>query len=398
MKLLYLCHRIPYPPHTGDKVRSFHQIRHLAKNHEISLACFAESRDDLGHVETLMEWCRSVDVVVRPRRLAKLAGLRGLATGGSLALEAFRSGALARKIRARAAETKFDAIVAFTVVMAPYAALVEAPVRVLDFVDADSEKWRLFADRSPWPLSSLYRLEADRLRKAEIAAARAWDHSIFVSEREARYVKGDAPAGAVSILGNGVDLEYFAPDPAPPGPGDAEIVFTGAMDYVPNVDAVVHFSDAIFPLIRAGEPSARFAIVGRDPAPAVRKLGDRPGVAVTGTVPDIRRYLHGARVAVAPLRIARGVQNKILEAMAMGIPVVCTPEAYEGLDAGRSEGIEVGETSEAFAAAVIRFLRDPEYRREQSARARAFVERRYRWERHGEALEALLARRRGAGP
>lgn len=390
MNILYLAHRIPYPPNKGDKIRSFHQVRHLAQRHPVALVCFADDPGDLAHVDTLRGWCRSVDVVLRTGRAARMIGLRGLVDGRSISVAAFDSARLRRAAEARLGDA--DVVAGYSSVMGQYVSRAAGVPRLMDFVDADSEKWRLYAARHRWPASWIYARETDRLGRFEEDVARDWEHSLFVSEREARVVRVRAPERPISVLGMGVDLSYFTP---PEGPEDPErrrrIVFTGAMDYFPNVDGVAHFCHEILPRVQAAVPGARFTIVGRSPAAAVRRLASRAGVEVTGTVPDVRPYLMGAAVAVAPLRVARGAQSKILEAMASGLPVVCSTSVADGLGVGEPAGVEVTDDPEDFARRVVALMDDADRRRVAGAKARAHVERHHRWEDHGAGLEALLA-------
>ncbi len=389
MNILYLCHRIPYPPDKGDKIRSFPQVRHLGERHKLALVCFADDPADLAGVEALRRWCVSVDVVLRSGRAARLAGLRGLLDGRSISVAAFDSRSLRRAVESRIGDA--DVVTAYSSVMAQYVSRAAGVPRLMDFVDADSEKWRLYAARHAWPASWIYTRETDRLGRFEEAVARDWEHSVFVSEKEAQVVRARAPGRPITVLGNGVDLSFFTPNE---GPEDAErgrrIVFTGAMDYFPNVDGVRHFCDQILPRVQAAVPGARFAIVGRNPTPAVTRLASRAGVEVTGTVPDVRPFLRGAAVAVAPLRVARGAQNKTLEAMASGLPVVCSTAVADGLGVDERAGVEVADEPEDFASRVVALLGDPDRRRDAGARARAYVEQHHRWEDLCAGLEALL--------
>jgi sugar transferase (PEP-CTERM/EpsH1 system associated) len=389
VNILYLCHRIPYPPDKGDKIRSFPQVRHLGERHRVALVCFVDDPADLAHVAALRQWCVSVDAIVRSGRMARLAGLRGLLDGRAISVAAFDSGRLRRAVESRIGDA--DVVTAYSSVMAQYVSREAGLPRLMDFVDADSEKWRLYASRSAWPTSWIYTRETDRLGHFEEAVARDWEHSVFVSEREAQVVRARAPGRPITVLGNGVDLSFFTPHEGPEDPGRGRrIVFTGAMDYFPNVDGVRHFCDEILPRIRIAIPEARFAIVGRNPAPGVRRLASRAGVEVTGTVPDVRPFLRGAAVAVAPLRVARGAQNKTLEAMASGLPVVCSAAVADGLGVGEPAGVDVADDPGNFASRVVALLEDPERRRVAGARARAYVERNHRWEDHCAGLEALL--------
>ena len=391
MKILFLAHRIPYPPNKGEKIRAFNQIRYLSRVHEIHLACLIDSESDLEHVDTLREYCASVDAVYRSRKAARAVGLLALPGTRSLSVASFWSRELDEKIRARLREIRFDRIVAFSTPMAEYVRHVTEIPKLLDMVDVDSEKWRLYSGIHRFPMSWLYRLEARRLSRYEDEMVRLFDHTMLVSETEAELLRARVEDRRVSVVSMGVDFEYYIP--TPPGPGEPvpqTIVFTGMMDYFPNVDAARYFCAEIFPLVRRELPSARFVIVGRHPTPAVRKLADCPNVEVTGEVPDVRPYVGKAGVSVAPFRLARGLQTKILESMALAVPVVGTPVAFQGIPATESNGVRKAANPAAFAGHVIGFLTDPELRRECSAEARRYVEANHRWDDMNARLEALL--------
>lgn len=413
MNVLYLAHRIPYPPDKGDKIRSYHQVRYLGERHRVALVCFADDIRDMRHADALREFCASVDVVYRSPLHARIAGLRGLVDGRAISVAAFASQELRRaaEFRLRGA----DAVIAYSSVMAQYVPDRSDVPRLMDYVDVDSDKWRLYAERRRGPAAWIYAREAERLARFEERVARTWDHSLFVSVREARLLAARVPDRPWTALPNGVDLSYFAPSghganghnghgngnghgahATPEGnaapDGAPSIVFTGLMDYFPNVDGVRHFCAEIFPRVRAEVPDARFVIVGRNPVRSVRALARLPGVSVTGAVPDVRPYLASAAVSVAPLRVARGLQNKILEAMAMALPVVATSAAFEGVGSPKGTGGEVADSPDAFARCVVDLLRDPERRRSAGESARAYVERHHRWADHGAALDELIGR------
>jgi sugar transferase (PEP-CTERM/EpsH1 system associated) len=391
MKILYLAHRIPYPPTKGDKIRSFHQIRYLSMKHTVHLGCLVDEPGDLQYVKALERYCASVDIVYRAKTVATSLAALALFTKKPLSIVAFYSSELAKKIRQRLNSEAFDRILVFSSAMAEYVREVSDLPKVMDFVDVDSEKWRLYADYHPFPLSWLYRLEAERLARYEEEVARAFDCAVFVSEKEACLLKRRVSDRPISIIPNGVDLDYFAATADDqPGFDEPALVFLGAMDYFPNVDAVRYFCGEVFPLIRRASPETRFYIVGRNPTRQVRALGHQPNVIVTGSVPDVRPYLAKARVAVAPLRIARGIQNKILEAMAMGLPVIGTSMAFQGLQATAADGIRMADDPRDFAEAVLLLLEDHGLRRRCALQARCYVERRHRWQDHGVQLESLL--------
>jgi sugar transferase (PEP-CTERM/EpsH1 system associated) len=284
----------------------------------------------------------------------------------------------------------------------------------MDFVDVDSEKWKQYADYTRWPLSRIYNLESKRLACYERRVAEIFDHCILVTDAEERIFNTKNPhISKVTVITNGVDLDYFSsksqsgPSTVDYGPSSNDhqlstidhlpiIVFTGAMDYYANIDGVIWFSREIFPLIKKEIPEVQFYIVGSNPSKEILSLSKHNGIKVTGYVPDTREYFRKASVAVVPLRIARGIQNKILEPMAMGIPVVATSEALKGTQATLGDGIRVGDRSEDFAAQVLTLLRDIELRNRCSIEAYRYIENHHRWEDHCARLESLLLRQRVA--
>lgn len=394
MRILYLSHRLPFPPDKGEKIRAYHQILHLAQRHEVHVVSFAEEAADAEHARELARRCASVEIVPRSRRAAERAALAALLTRRSLTIAAYDSAALRRKVAERMARSAPDVILVYTAAMAPYANAAGVP-RMVDFVDADSEKWRLYAGRHRPPLSWLYALEAGRLAAFEARVASTYELSAFVSETEADVLRPRVPGLRCTVLPMGVDLEYFRPRGAgePEPPADAPVLlFVGVMNYFPNADAVSWFAGEVFPRILAAFPRAEFRIVGRYPTSGVRALARMPGVTVKGSVPDVRPHLTAATLAVAPFRISRGVQSKVLEAMASGLPVAGTPLAFQGLEARPEDGARRGEGAGALAEEILSLLRSPAARRDAGAAARRYAERHHRWEDTGALLESALAR------
>ena len=391
MNILYISHRIPYPPNKGDKIRSFHQIRHLSKEHAIHLTCLADEKEDIRYAENLKQYCASVEVVYRRQIVTKMLAASALFTNKPLSVVSFYSRELHEKITQKIATENFDAIFVFSSAMAEYVRQVKHIPKMIDFVDVDSEKWRLYADYRPFPLSWIYRTEARRLSHYEQEVANSFKHSIFISQKEADFLRGQIGARSVSVVSNGVDLQYFHPC-ADRQQSDSmkEIVFVGMMDYFPNVDAVQYFCRDILPRIRTSIPQVRFSIVGRNPTTAVKKLAREPNITVTGTVDDVRPYLAKAVVMVAPFRIARGVQNKVLEAMAMGVPVVGTSLAFQGLRIGHGDGIRQMDDPEQFAQSVITLLKDGQEQRTCVRKVRQYVERCHQWDDQGTLLNRLI--------
>lgn len=391
MNILYICHRIPYPPDKGDKIRSYHQVVELSRRHRVHVACLIDAREDFAHVEALRKECASVDAAPRGALGSALRAALALLTGGSLSVAAFRSSALRRAIERRAERDRPDAVVVFSSAMAPYASPLNGTPRVLDLVDVDSEKWRDMAERSSFPLSWIYRVEAARLAREEARYAAGFDRALLVSDQEAALFRERGGDGSIEVIANGVDLDYFTPRaPRSPGERSCGVVFVGVMDYWPNVDAVITFCDHVLPRIAHVIPDVTFTIVGRNPVNRVTALARRPGVTVTGTVPDVRPHLAGATVAVAPFRVARGIQNKVLEAMASGVPVVASRVGAQGMRIGPDDGVFVSDDPEAQAGEIVKLARDHAHWARRSGEGRRFVERAHRWDEHGAALNRLL--------
>jgi sugar transferase (PEP-CTERM/EpsH1 system associated) len=336
-KLLYLVHRIPYPPNKGDKIRSFHFLRALAEKYQIYLGTFIDDVDDQQYVEALQSFCRETCCITLDPKVAKIKSLVGLLSGEALSLPYYRNQILQQWVDRVIQEHAIDRVLIFSSPMAQYVQKHAQLHFVADFVDVDSDKWRQYAESKSWPASWIYRREASKLLDFETYIAAQATTTVFVSEQESALFKTLAPMSAVKIgfVNNGVDTDFFDPEldfSSPFTHDELSIVFTGAMDYWANVDAVVWFAQQVMPWIRQRQPEAKFYIVGSKPTRAVQQLaGDDPNIIVTGRVEDVRPYILHASVIVAPLRIARGVQNKVLEAMAMAKPVVVTSAAMEGV-------------------------------------------------------------------
>jgi sugar transferase (PEP-CTERM/EpsH1 system associated) len=386
--VLYLVHRLPYPPDKGDRIRAFHVLRHLAGEAAVHLACLADEPADEDAVRALHGHCERVAVVrLGPARWAH--ALASLALAGTVTEGAFHSAALRSVVRDWARTTPFRACLASASSMVPYLRLPElrGVPAVVDLVDVDSQKWLDYAAASRGPRAWLYRTEGSRLRRLE-GSLPGWVRAVtLVSDAEADIYRGFCPDGPVHVVTNGVDLEYFRPWP---GPVEPACVFLGALDYRPNVDGVCWFCDAVWPQLRERRPGTKLYLVGRQPAPAVRRLAACPGVEVVGPVPDVRPYLARAAVAVVPLRLARGVQNKVLEALAMGKATVVSPQARAGLRVEPGAEVLVASSPGEWTEAVGRLLDDEGLRDRLGAAGRRRVEEQNCWRRCLEPLTALL--------
>jgi len=395
--LLLLVHRMPYPPDKGDKVRSYHLLRHLQRQHRVFLGSFIDDPADEQHVEALRALCPDLHLERIDPRLRKLASAQGFLRGEALSLSFYRHAGLRAWVQRVAREHELQASVVFSSTMSPFAAeLLPRVPMLVDLVDADSVKWTQYASNHRWPMSAVYAREGRLLLAHERATVLQARQSYFVTPQEVELFLSLAPdcRDRVKAMGNGVNADFFQPDAALPSPFDADeqpIVFTGAMDYWPNIDGVRWFAEQMLPAIRARHPRARFWIVGRNPASAVQALAS-DAVRVTGTVPDVRPYLQHAAAVVAPLRVARGIQNKILEAMAMGQPVVTVPSCAEAIGATAEQGLHRTDTAPGFVQAVFDAFADPAARRAQGARARAFAIDHFGWAAHLGAIDADLAK------
>ncbi|MFZ5705953.1 MAG: TIGR03087 family PEP-CTERM/XrtA system glycosyltransferase [Pseudomonadota bacterium] len=395
-EILFLVHRAPWPPDRGDRIRSWHMFEALARLAPVHVAALADNADDADVARRkLAPLCKSLAIegrnVARSIALAK-AVLRGEPVSNHL----FRNAALARHVDTLIGQDQVSHIVAFSGQMAQYLpARFDGPV-LMDFVDVDSAKFAAYAEQDRrQPLHWVHRREARVLGAYEAAVAARVSASLFVSEAEAALFRQRSGLGEDKVLAveNGIDTDRF--DPAlpfdPVGRGEGPLaVFTGQMDYRPNIDAVRWFAADILPLVRRRHPAARFAVVGRAPTDEVRALAQLPGVTVTGEVPDVRPWLAAADAVVAPLLLARGVQNKLLEAMAMARPVVASAAAAAGIDAAPGEHLLVADDAAAMAQAVGALFDD---RAAAAAMGRAARERmiaRYGWDARMAPLGALL--------
>jgi sugar transferase (PEP-CTERM/EpsH1 system associated) len=388
MNILYITQRVPYPPNRGDKIASYNAIRYLSRRHSVYVAALAESDEELRNAQELRSLGLEVEVALHTPNWAKLGGLRALATGIPLSLGYYSSRELRRKVSSLARRVPFDVVIAFSSSMGQYAECIPGVPLVADFVDLDSRKWALYSTFTRWPRSAIYSLEERRLLEYETFLARRSACTIVRTEAERADCVRLIPGARFEVVSNGVDLEHFSPSPG--GAYVPSVVFTGIMDYFPNVQGAHYFCEKVFPLVRRAVPAATFNIVGSRPHPSIRRLRRVEGVAVTGKVPDTRPYLSNAAVAVAPLLVARGIQNKILEAMAMGKPVVATRAACRGVDAVEGEGILAADGPEEFAHQIVRILKDPALGAEIGSCGRRFVERRYVWDEQLAQFEALL--------
>jgi polysaccharide biosynthesis protein PslH len=390
MRILFLAHRIPYPPDKGEKIRAFHELKFLGARHWVDLFCFADSEAEAAQRSTLQSYCARVYVEVRSRMTTLAGAARSFVRGEPLSCGFFYSSTFAAEVERALATETYDVIFVYCSSMAQYVSSSCSVPAVMDFVDIDSAKWSQYAKRSWPPLSWVYGREARTLAESE----RKWavkSHATVVStQQEAALLCGPGVAAA-EVVSNGVEIPTPREEQLPEEIRRLQpfALFVGTMDYRPNVDAVEYFVEAMLPEIHKLHPELKFAIVGRNPSPRVRRLASRPGVVVTGTVPDVGAYLAGCALVVAPFRIAQGIQNKVLEALAVGKPIVSTPGPAAAIGAKHGEILLIADTPEDFAKAVIALLDDPSLHR-RFERGVEFVRGNFSWHQNLSRLEQLL--------
>jgi sugar transferase (PEP-CTERM/EpsH1 system associated) len=396
--LLFLTQRLPFPPNKGEKIRYHHVLRHLSSRWRVYLGCFVDEAEDWGHTEAVRALVSDLRAVGLDPRKAKRRCTRGVLTGRPFSVEYFASAGLQSWVDHVLEHERPQVALIGSSSMGQY--LLNArgprpPRMVTDFVDVDSEKWRAYAQATRGPMKLVYARERRALLAWDRKLGAASAAGVFVTQAEVDLFARIAPelAPKLHAVENGVDAATFAPEnsgTSPYGHDDPVFTFTGHMDYRPNVDAVVHFTNEVLPRIRRSVPTARFCVVGANPVAEVTALGKLPGVHVTGRVPDVRPWVGHATVCVAPLLIARGLQNKVLEAMACARPVVASPQAREGIDCEPGRDLLVAEGPDAFAAACLSLLENPARAHALGLAARALVLSRYSWGARLSRLDHLL--------
>ena len=398
--LLFLCHRIPYPPNKGDKIRSYHLLRHLSQHFDIHLASFVDDPEDSRWENVLREICASVCICRLDSRIAMLRSLWGFPSTQALSVPYYSDSRLRGWVASIVSDHNIRHALVFSSQMAQFLPNCGRHMqrKVIDFVDVDSDKWLQYSQQKRWPFSWIYRRESRYLLALEKQLAERFDAGLFVSCAEADLFRNLSPATAdkIGFYNNGVDSEYFNPlydhksTVANPYPDDSiPLVFTGAMDYWPNIDAVAWFSREVLPALQQAYPKVTLTIVGGNPDKSVRQLTDSAGITVTGRVEDVRPYLKHALAAVAPMRIARGVQNKVLEAMSMSRPVLVSKKGLEGINAIDRSEVLIAESAEDYSNLVGQLLDGQHLALGQMARA--CIQRRFNWDENLQEVALLLS-------
>lgn len=391
MKILYVCHRFPFPPKRGGKIRPFNMIRHLtASGHEVTVASLVRSEAEAAEGAGIAAHCQAFEqgAVREPLQFARMIARLPLTTPSSMGY--FYSSQLARRVRELLAQRAWDLIFVHCSSVAQYVEHVSGVPKILDFGDMDSQKWIEYADYKPFPLSLGYRYEGAKMLAAEKRLARRFDLCTATTRAEWQTLEDYRTGAATDWFPNGVDADFFCPTD---GAFDADTIsFIGRMDYYPNQECMQRFCDQVWPLLRARRPAMKLLIVGADPSPAMRQLGQQPGVTVTGSVPDVRPYIRGSALMVAPLAIARGTQNKILEAMAMGVPVVTSGVAAGGVDAQDGEHFVVADTPQQLTDAILAITGDATERRRLAEAGRARMLSHHAWPHSMRRLDGIIER------
>ncbi len=390
--VLFLVHRIPYPPNRGDRIRSFHMLEFLAERAQVDLAFPCLRGAPACDLEALRSRCRRMAAVPVGRASRWIRAAGSVAVGGTATVGLFASSRLRRVLRRWSRDTSYRAVLVFCSSTFQYLrvkGLDEVPA-VADLVDVDSQKWLDYAATSGGWRRRLFELEGRRLRRLEktiVGSARA---VTLVSQAEAALLRSFCQGGEVHVLPNGVDLDYFQPGPPDERAAERGCVFIGALDYRANLDAVLWFCEQVWPAVRRQRPDARFAVVGSNPSPVLRRVAKLPGVDVVGEVDDVRLHVRQAAAVVVPLRVARGIQNKVLEAMALGKAVLASPQALEGLAVEPGRHALSAETPSEWAEALAGLLASRDRRAELGLAGRGYVETHHRWEHQLGALAGLM--------
>jgi sugar transferase (PEP-CTERM/EpsH1 system associated) len=402
LKFLIVCQRVPFPPNKGEKLRTFHQIKYLLDlGHKVSICCPLDNSADLVSIDKLKSRYEiSVISCPLPFKLLRLA--LGFLTGKPLSVANFYISILQQKFDRYLADNHFDAIFCTSSSMSEYvfnsgylkslkSTSTPAHLLFMDFMDLDSDKWSQYASTAKWPMNWVYRRESRLLGLYETRVEREFDASFFISQAEVDLFRVRfGSAEKIHVLGNGIDGDYFMPPAVDPNNGAPVFIFTGVMDYKPNIDAVTWVVDNAWQQIVDLYPGARFIIAGMTPTANILALAKSPGIEVTGFVDDILPYFHQAGYFLAPLRIARGVQNKVLQAFACGLPVIATNMGAEGIDYTDGEDILLANTPDEFIEQIKVLHSDAELRQRIKTNALALIRNRYSWDGQLKPLDTII--------
>ena len=378
MKLLFLANRTPFPPYRGDKLKIYNLARRLSKKHELHLLTFAQNEEDLSYKAELEKVFKEVHFIYLPKWRSALNCLTAAWRSLPVQVLYFQSAAMRKKVKEVLAQNDFDAVHVQHLRMSPYLATDKSIPRILDLPDAFSLYWER---RKAMPrnifIKAFEAMEQRRVLRYEPVMS-SYDLSLACSEEDVAYLRETHHVSNLQLLPNGVDLDTFS-GKVHDYSHNQTLLFTGNMDYAPNVDAVVYFVQDILPLIRQQFPAVKFIIAGQRPVPKVQELASE-NVLVTGFIKDLATVYNDASIVVAPLRFGAGTQNKVLEAMAMAVPVVCSNIGFKGLGIESGEGAYMETTAPAFASRVITLLQDATLRETVGKKGQEIIRSRFSWD------------------
>ncbi len=398
MHILILAQRVPYPPNKGEKLRTFHQLEYLKnKGHSISVLAPYASESELQYFDVLdTTYCEHVLTHKLSRKFIALS--KGLIKGQSLSVANFYHPSLQKKFEDAICHCEFDVIMCSASSMAEYVfqsevlkSLPQKPKLIMDFMDLDSDKWLQYSQQSKGPMRYVYHREHSILARYEQRIADEFSSCFFITDTEVSLFKKNYPHGTnICAIENGIDKKLFYPPQTPRQQTTPHFLFAGVMDYPPNIDAVQWFVENVWPRIVKQWPQAKFTIAGMNPSEKIKKLSSEPGIEITGFVDDIKPYFDHANIFVAPFRIARGVQNKVLQALACGLPVVASSMGAEGIRYTKDHDILLADSPTSFYEQIARLMQDHSLYQTISENGIETIDRHYSWESILQPLEALM--------
>lgn len=390
MNIVLVAPRFPFPLDKGDRLTIYHMLRYFSQRHTVSLVCFLEPEQDPAWVEKVEPFCEQVVIVPLSKRRAYANCMTGIVGRTPLQLRYYSDPAMHAAVREVVAAQQPDLLYAHTIRMGQYIEPYKSIPRVLAMQISMTLNYRRLAEQAKGLPSKLFHtMEYRKVRAYEGQFARKFDKVLLISPHDLNAIERDRPDENVFFSPHGVDFEFFSPEPGrAQAPGS--LIFTGNMNYAPNVDAARYFYEEIFPLVRAEVPEVTWSIVGANPVAELEAMASDPAITVTGRVPDLREYMNRAEIAIDPLRVGAGLQNKVLEGMSMGLPMVITSVANEGIKAVDGENILLADSPAAFAQHVVDLLRDAELRRQLGTAARQFIVEKWSWEKHFDDLEEMM--------
>lgn len=389
MKIVIAAPRFPYPLDKGDRLTIFHMLKYFSRHHEISFVCFLEEDQELAWAEKIRPFCHQLEIVPLKKWRAYVNCARGLATPKPLQMHYYSDPQMVKAVKSIVDKVNPDLLYAHTIRMGQYLIPHNRYPTVLAMQIAMTLNYKRLVERTDNGLQKLfYSIEYQKVRRYEAKFAHQFDRVLLISQHDLDALE-DPPYEKVFLNPHGVDFNYFAPDPDVSKEANS-LIITGNMNYEPNVDAVTYFCTEVLPHIRQAVPDVTLKIVGADPRPEVFALHNEPMVSVTGRVADLRPYMNQAQVAVAPLQVGAGLQNKVLEGMSMGLPMVITSVANEGIQAIDCENVLIADHAPAFADSVVTLLQNAERRRQLGSAARKFIVEQWSWDKHFGDLESMF--------